>query len=27
MHKAIPDYAGKARLMLRTTVAGDRPAQ
>jgi taurine dioxygenase len=25
MHKAIPDYAGRARLMTRTTVAGARP--
>ncbi|MDB5771827.1 MAG: rdpA [Burkholderia sp.] len=26
MHKAISDYSGKARLMLRTTIAGERPA-
>jgi alpha-ketoglutarate-dependent taurine dioxygenase len=25
MHKAIPDYAGRARYMTRTTIAGDRP--
>jgi taurine dioxygenase len=25
MHKAIPDYIGRARYMTRTTIAGDRP--
>jgi taurine dioxygenase len=25
MHKAIPDYVGRARLMTRTTIAGPRP--
>jgi alpha-ketoglutarate-dependent taurine dioxygenase len=25
MHKAIPDYAGRARYMTRTTIAGPRP--
>jgi taurine dioxygenase len=26
MHKAIPDYVGRARYMTRTTIAGERPA-
>ena len=25
MHKAIPDYIGRARFMTRTTIAGERP--